>query len=190
MSYPKEVSSLSDSQLIQNIKRKKCSDSLIELASRHQGLFNKIQSRFLVSLDPCSYEQISLEVYEILYRAAKTYQPSLGAFTTWYGHCTKNHILNFLNQLTKHNKFFTELGTWADNIPLEEEKSPPIFAKTVISKIKNPQARKIMNLKFISNFSYRKIGLKLGISPQTVLNIYNKNKEELKFILQKEQKTL
>lgn len=190
MLYPKSIDTLSDIQLIQNIKIRKCSDSLIELASRHQGLFNKIKNRFSNSLDCNTLTDISLERHEILYYSVKTYKKSLGAFTTWYGSCIKNHILNILNQIKRDNKFLTELGEWTEEVPWIETVEIVPFAKTVISKLIDSRARKVMNLKFLNNLSYREIGLKMGIAPQTALNIYNKNKEELKIILQKQQNML
>ncbi|NBW13918.1 MAG: sigma-70 family RNA polymerase sigma factor [Caulobacteraceae bacterium] len=186
---------MTDLQLIRKIKNLKCEKSLIELYERHQGICNKMLQKYCkVCYDiGVSLEDLNSEKIYVVYKSALSFKNRKGIkFSTWLGNQMRYHCLNTFNKQSKdismeneNIKYITETNQakQIDNTLLNKEKVDVIF--NILDQMHDPRIKKIFNLRYFTDSKiqpWNKIGKKMHISTQTVINIHNK---ALKFINQK-----
>lgn len=178
---------MTDLQLINKIKKEKCEKSLLELASRHQGICNKmIQKYCKVCFDVgVSVSDLNSDKLLVVYKSALSYKSSKKIkFSTWLGNQMRYHCLNTLNKSNKdismeneNIKFLTEKkqSQENDNSILNQERVDSIL--DILDQMKDSRTKKIFNLRYFSNNrvkSWHEIGKEMDISTQTAINIHNK----------------
>jgi RNA polymerase sigma factor (sigma-70 family) len=178
---------MTDLQLIQKIKKNNCEQSLLELYSRHQGICNKMLQKYCkVCYDiGVSLEDLNSEKIYVVYRSALTFKSNKKIkFSTWLGNQMRYHCLNTFNKQSKdvsmeneNIKYITEnnQSKQTDHALLNKEKVDLIF--NILDQMADSRVKEIFNLRYFSDRKiqpWNKIGKKMHISTQTVINIHNK----------------
>jgi RNA polymerase sigma factor (sigma-70 family) len=178
---------MTDLQLIQKIKKNNCEQSLLELYSRHQGICNKMLQKYCkVCYDiGVSLEDLNSEKIYVVYKSALSFKANKKIkFSTWLGNQMRYHCLNTFNKQSKdvsmeneNIKYITEnnQSKQIDNALLNKEKVDLIF--NILDQMADSRVKEIFNLRYFSdrkNQPWNKIGKKMHISTQTVINIHNK----------------
>lgn len=178
---------MTDLQLIQKIKRNNCEQSLLELYSRHQGICNKMLQKYCkVCYDiGVSLEDLNAEKIYVVYKSALSFKSNKKIkFSTWLGNQMRYHCLNTFNKQSKdismeneNIKYITEnnQSKQIDNALLNKEKVDLIF--NILDQMADSRVKEIFNLRYFSDRKiqpWNKIGKKMHISTQTVINIHNK----------------
>ena len=178
---------MTDLQLIQKIKRNNCEQSLLELYSRHQGICNKMLQKYCkVCYDiGVSLEDLNAEKIYVVYKSALSFKSNKNIkFSTWLGNQMRYHCLNTFNKQSKdismeneNIKYITEnnQSKQIDNALLNKEKVDLIF--NILDQMADSRVKEIFNLRYFSDRKIQplnKIGKKMHISTQTVINIHNK----------------
>lgn len=178
---------MTDLQLIQKIKRNNCEQSLLELYSRHQGICNKMLQKYCkVCYDiGVSLEDLNAEKIYVVYKSALSFKSNKNIkFSTWLGNQMRYHCLNTFNKQSKdismeneNIKYITEnnQSKQIDNALLNKEKVDLIF--NILDQMSDSRVKEIFNLRYFSDRKiqpWNKIGKKMHISTQTVINIHNK----------------
>ena len=184
---------LSDTDLIKNIKCKNCNDSMKELEDRHSGICYSMIKKYYntmssIGIDP---NEIAKEKDYIIYKSALNFNPSKNIkFSTWVGNQMRFHCLNSMNKNNNLISMETDViknviekkqFEVSDNLFSNKEKMEFIF--NLLKQLKDSRVEKIFRLRYFSerkNMSWSKIGKKLNISTQTVINIHNKTINFLK----------
>ena len=178
---------MTDLQLIQKIKSNNCEQSLLELYSRHQGICNKMLQKYCkVCYDiGVSLEDLNAEKIYVVYKSALSFKSNKNIkFSTWLGNQMRYHCLNTFNKQSKdismeneNIKYITEnnQSKQIDNALLNKEKVDLIF--NILDQMSDSRVKEIFNLRYFSDRKiqpWNKIGKKMHISTQTVINIHNK----------------
>jgi RNA polymerase sigma factor (sigma-70 family) len=178
---------MTDLQLIQKIKKNNCEQSLLELYSRHQGICNKMLQKYCkVCYDiGVSLEDLNSEKIYVVYRSALSFKSNKKIkFSTWLGNQMRYHCLNTFNKQSKdvsmeneNIKYITEnnQSKQIDHALLNKEKVDLIF--NILDQMADSRVKEIFNLRYFSDRKiqpWNKIGKKMHISTQTVINIHNK----------------
>jgi RNA polymerase sigma factor (sigma-70 family) len=190
---------LSDVDLIENIKCSNCNDSMKELEDRHSGICYSMIKKYYntmssIGLDP---NEIAKEKDYIIYKSALNFNPTKNIkFSTWVGNQMRFHCLNSMNKNnnlismeseTIKNVIERKQSEHNDHIFSNKEKTEFIF--NLLKQLKDKRVEEIFKLRYFSerkNMSWSKIGKKLNISTQTVINIHNKTISFLKNKLESE----
>jgi RNA polymerase sigma factor (sigma-70 family) len=190
---------LSDTDLIENIKCSNCNDSMKELEDRHSGICYTMIKKYYntmssIGIDP---NEIAKEKDYVIYKSALNFNPTKNIkFSTWVGNQMRFHCLNCMNKNNNlismesdaiKNVIEKKQSEHNDHIFLNKEKSEFIF--NLLKQLKDKRIEKIFKLRYFSerkNMSWSKIGKKLNISTQTVINIHNKTISFLKNKLESE----
>jgi len=178
---------MTDSQLIKNIKKNNCEKSLLELASRHQGICNKMIQKYCKVCGDIgvSISDLNTDKMLVVYRSALNFKFNKKIkFSTWLGNQMRYHCLNTLNKSNKdismenkNIKYLTEnnQAKQVDYTSLNREKVDLIF--NILDQMADSRVKEIFNLRYFSDRKiqpWNKIGKKMHISTQTVINIHNK----------------
>jgi RNA polymerase sigma factor (sigma-70 family) len=178
---------MTDSQLIKNIKKNNCEKSLLELASRHQGLCNKMIQKYCKVCGDMgvSISDLNTDKMLVVYRSALNFKFNKKIkFSTWLGNQMRYHCLNTLNKNNKdismeneNIRYLTEKKQSQElNFnTLNQERVELIF--NILDQMKDDRIKKIFNLRYFSDAklkSWNYIGEKMNVSTQTVINIHNK----------------
>lgn len=178
-----------DIELINKVKNKNDSFALKELEQRHSGIchqmIRKYYNNILTSgMDP---EDIASDKLLVIYKSIINYNPSKNVkFSTWLGNQMRYHCLNCMNKkdptITMENSAIKKIveksqknNTCAETIM--REKSDLIFS--ILERIKDKRIIKIFKLRYfndVKHMAWNKIGKKLKLSTQTVINLHQKGK--------------
>lgn len=178
-----------DLDLINNIKNNTCADdSIKELELRHSGICHQMIKKYYSAfvekgIDPFD---VSEEKNYIIYKSALNFNPDKNVkFSTWLGNQMRYHCLNCLND--KDNSVFLNglsLEKFLDckqqvvkdeNCMVRECE----YVLDLIKQLKDKRIEKIFKMRYFSDsnkkfMSWSKIGKKLDISTQTVINLHDK----------------
>ena len=178
---------MTDLQLVQKIKKNNCEQSLLELYSRHQGICNKMLQKYCkVCYDiGVSLEDLNSEKIYVVYQSALSFKSNKKIkFSTWLGNQMRYHCLNTFNKQSKdvsmeneNIKYITEnnQSKQIDHALLNKEKVDLIL--NILDQMADSRVKEIFNLRYFSDRKiqpWNKIGKKMHISTQTVINIHNK----------------
>jgi RNA polymerase sigma factor (sigma-70 family) len=178
---------MTDLQLVQKIKKNNCEQSLLELYSRHQGICNKMLQKYCkVCYDiGVSLEDLNSEKIYVVYKSALSFKSNKKIkFSTWLGNQMRYHCLNTFNKQSKdvsmeneNIKYITEnnQSKQIDHALLNKEKVDLIL--NILDQMADSRVKEIFNLRYFSDRKiqpWNKIGKKMHISTQTVINIHNK----------------
>lgn len=182
-----KVESLSDLELINNIKLNSCNDSFLELSERHSRLFYKICHRYLKILE--SYRYSKEELFEnkdfIIFDAAIKFDINRKAkFSTWLGIWTRFFCLNKINKL----KNMPVVNSEEEIANSFNDESIEKFSKTtkerinlnnvkkVLSKLGDSRITSVFKLRYDpkldKKLSWEKISDKLKLSLGTTVKLH------------------
>ena len=132
-----------------------------------------------------SLEDLNAEKIYVVYKSALSFKSNKNIkFSTWLGNQMRYHCLNTFNKQSKdismeneNIKYITEnnQSKQIDNALLNKEKVDLIF--NILDQMADSRVKEIFNLRYFSDRKiqpWNKIGKKMHISTQTVINIHNK----------------
>src|SRR3954469_475915 len=146
-----------DLELIENIKLKNCSDSLVELSERHSSLCFEIYKKYshtLANSGTCLHELTKEKDY-VLYQAALSFKPDKNVkFSTWLGNNVK---FQCLNAITKNSQYITldspELNYFVDSVSLEnapeKDTSTLEYILSILEQLKDKRIQEIFKLRYL-----------------------------------------
>jgi DNA-directed RNA polymerase sigma subunit (sigma70/sigma32) len=196
----KEVNSLEDFQLVENIKKDRLTnDSLKELINRHTGIYLDIVNKYTQSSNATNKLDLIDEKDYNIYQAALKYQDDRGTkFPTFLGNETKWICLNKHNKKKKDPQLSIDDIKESDILTNKPEKIKKddleIFSEAIkFSKThKDKRVEKIFEMRYITGeqnkvMPWKKISEELNMSIQGCINIHNSAIEKFKIKL-KEKK--
>jgi DNA-directed RNA polymerase sigma subunit (sigma70/sigma32) len=183
---------LTDADLIKNIKDNNCNDSMKELEDRHSGICYTMIKKYYNSMSSVGVDPVELakEKDYVIFKSALNFDASRNIkFSTWLGNQMRFHCLNCMN---KNN---TTISMENESIKLIMEKNQILNTNSLLNKdnceyifnlldqLKDKRIVEIFKIRYFSDkktVSWSKIGRKLKISTQTVINLHNKTLRFLK----------
>jgi RNA polymerase sigma factor (sigma-70 family) len=182
-----------DIDLINKVKFENDNDALRELESRHTGIYNEIVKKYYKHLIDfgVNANDVSSDKLFVLYKSVMSFDPSKNVkFSTWLGNQARYYCLNCINK--KNNTLNMDQDNLIslleknqmksnDNLSRIKEKSDQIFS--ILSRIKDDRIQKIFKLRYFQGAKptpWSKIGKKLKVSTQTVINLHEKGRVFLK----------
>jgi RNA polymerase sigma factor (sigma-70 family) len=182
-----------DIDLINKVKFENDNDALKELESRHTGIYNEIVKKYYKHLIDfgVNANDVSSDKLFVLYKSVMSFDPSKNVkFSTWLGNQARYYCLNCINK--KNNTLNMDQDNLIslleknqmksnDNLSRIKEKSDQIFS--ILSRIKDNRIQKIFKLRYFQGAKptpWSKIGKKLKVSTQTVINLHEKGRIFLK----------
>lgn len=183
---------LTDADLIKNIKDNNCNDSMKELEDRHSGICYTMIKKYYNSMSSVGVDPIELakEKDYVIFKSALNFDASRNIkFSTWLGNQMRFHCLNCMN---KNNTTISMENESIKNIMernqvmnstslLNKDNCEYIF--NLLDQLKDKRIIEIFKIRYFSDkktVSWSKIGRKLKISTQTVINLHNKTLRFLK----------
>lgn len=173
-----------DENLIDNIKKQSCNDSLSELISRHSGICFSIGKKFTYNN---SSELCDLNDNKdwIIYSAAISFDSDKGAkFSTWLGNQVKFYCLNLKNKTSKYinteSSVIEYLINQKYNANFGKDNKTEIIntISDILDQIKDENIKNAIYYRYFHNknriLNYSEIAEILKVTPQTVLNWHNK----------------
>ena len=192
----KEVNSLEDFQLVENIKKDRLTnDSLKELINRHTGIYLDIVNKYTQSSNATNKLDLIDEKDYNIYQAALKYQDDRGTkFPTFLGNETKWICLNKHNKKKKDPQLSIDDIKESDILTNKPEKIKKddleIFSEAIkFSKThKDKRVEKIFEMRYITGeqnkvMPWKKISEELNMSIQGCINIHNSAIEKFKIEL-------
>lgn len=188
-----------DTDLVEEVKCKNCSDAMKELEARHSGVcFSMIKKYYnalsSVGLDP---NEVAKEKDYVMYKSVLNYDASKNIkFSTWVGNQMRFHCLNSMNKINNSismdneniKNIIEQKQCLESTKSFNKENYEYIF--NILNQFKDKRIEKIFKIRYFSdkkNVSWSKIGKKLKISTQTVINLHNKALKFLKNKLESNQ---
>jgi len=188
-----------DTDLVEEVKCKNCSDAMKELETRHSGVcFSMIKKYYnalsSVGLDP---NEVAKEKDYVMYKSVLNYDATKNIkFSTWVGNQMRFHCLNSMNKINnsismdnENIKNIIEQKQCLEGVKsINKENYEYIF--NILSQFKDKRIERIFKMRYFSDkkvVSWSKIGKKLKISTQTVINLHNKALKFLKNKLESNQ---
>tara|TARA_R110002020_G_scaffold19821_6_gene68012 strand:+ start:684 stop:1286 length:603 start_codon:yes stop_codon:yes gene_type:complete len=178
-----EWSFLTDLHLIKRVKDKNCEKSLIELSSRHSGLYFKIIKKYSKTFfaNDIDLNETTSDKNLIIWNSAKNFKEEKNVkFSTWLANQVKYFCLNTLNKKSKDRLVATEdeiLDCLNEKPTTEKHENLFEFTENILSQLKDPRIRDIFSLRYSveeKKPSWCIIARKLDISTQTAINLHNK----------------
>jgi RNA polymerase sigma factor (sigma-70 family) len=179
----KKLRALNDNELIKNVKKLNCDNSLKELVERHGGMIFSIGKKYCTS---CCLDLNDLNdnKYWIIYQSIKSFNPEKGSkFSTWLGNQIRFFCLNHKN---KNNRLVTTEDNYLEYFINESNKKNNNSNKkevinTIVdlfNDITDPNMKNAIYYRYFFNkeriLNYSEIAQILDVTPQTVLNWHNK----------------
>ena len=179
----KNVTSLKDEKLINNILISQCNESLKELVNRHSGMIFNIGKKYCPSCN-LDLNDLNDNKYWIIFNAVQSFDSTKGSkFSTWLGNQIRFFCLNYKN---KNNKFITIEDSSLEFIINENNKKNNHSNKKEIidnivdlfNQISDPNTKNAIYYRYFHDkeriLNYAEIAEILKVTPQTVLNWHNK----------------
>ena len=194
---------LDDRLLIKQIKRKKCSDSILKLREKHAGLVIDIYSRYGSVLHKLNFkpQEFSDEINYLIYDSAKKFdlRRKKIKYSTWLGEQVKYFCLNKINELNKKKTIEAEPDTIikiindcykSENADKKNTQELCNYIFNILNQLKDPRIIKIFKLRFFESgkkgkqkMDWHEIGDKVGLSNQGAINLFNKGLKFLRYKL-------
>lgn len=183
---------LSDQELIDKVKKYNCSDSLNELAKRHQGIFCKMAHKY-ANMCAKNYQSCSgLGIQDFLdnqlfitYQAICDYDPDRNTkFVTWLGNKTRFYCLN---TIAKQSRYISPESDTADKVSdfktFEDSQQGSDYSMEseyvleILNKLKDKRVKRVIELRYFSEDKqdriFSSIAKKLEMSTQGVINMHD-----------------
>lgn len=184
---------IQDIDLINKVKLENDNEALKELENRHTGIYNEIVKKYYKHLTDfgVNAQDVSSDKLFVLYKSVMSFDPTKNVkFSTWLGNQARYYCLNCINK--KNNLLNMDQESLIalleknqmksnDNLSKIKEKSDQIFS--ILSRIKDERIQTIFRLRYFQGSKptpWSKIGKKLKVSTQTVINLHEKGRIFLK----------
>ncbi len=178
-----DITTLQDKQLIIRIQKKNCNDSLKELISRHSAIYYNIVKKYIPSLTLCGIgaDEVYNDKNHLIWRVALSFNPKKGSkFSTWMANQVRYSCLNLMRYRKEIAFDSDKLDNLIDNDSSSEPTNKYLFhyVNNILNQITDKRIKIIYKMRYFSDkdkpVSWRKIGKKLKISSQTVINLHER----------------
>lgn len=176
------IKDLDDLKLIDNVKLKNCSDSLVELVNRHSGVCFSIGKKY-ASVCGLDLNDLNDNKYWIIFTALNSFDANKGSkFSTWLGNQVRFFCLNFKNKNQKFVPTEDKMLEYIMNIMgghnNTNKKEIVDNVIDIFNQISDPNMKNAIYYRYFFNkeriLNYSEIANILNVTPQTVLNWHNK----------------
>ncbi len=183
-----DLQQLKDFELVYKIREENCSDSLLTLSERHQGLIFQTMKKYAnaAQCSGISFDDFKQDANLLVFNAAKKYDEDKNIkFSTWLGNTVRYHCLNTLHKESKYfNTENEELTTYiSDKTGNQEEMArndileQVEYVKEILSQVKDKRVERIITLRYLSGDSKKKsfesIARSLDLSVQGVCDLHD-----------------
>ena len=179
-----ENTTLTDKELIINVKDRNCNDSLKTLIYRHSALCFDICKKYssAISKNGLRVEDVTEEKEFIIYKSAISFNPEKKTkFSTWLGNQVRYHCLNLMNKNnlvpTEDNQldFYINKDVSYEKCSMSEKME---YIDNLIKQIKDKRIKEIIQIRYFETPNkktpWNKVANKIGVSTQTAINLHNK----------------
>jgi len=179
-----------DNELVTNVKRTNCEDSLKLLISRHSPLCFDVCKKYSKALIQRGIDvnDISGDKDYMIYKSVMSFDPTKKTkFSTWLGNQMRYHCLNSLNKNrlipTEDSQmdFFMNRNVEYVKDSVEEQVD---YVDNLVSQIKDSRVKKIFSLRYFGNPNkktpWNKVAKEVGVSTQTAINLHTKAMDMIK----------
>ncbi len=175
----------SDQQLIENIQRNNCSDSVIMLSERHGGIVMQHAKKYSVKA-PCSgntLQDYGEEIPYIVYKAAQSYETDKNVkFVTWLGCSSRYYFLDRTKEkLIEHKgrlEDFNEFNEVCDSQQFDVSRNSfdREYIMQIASQMKDRRIGRIIDLMYYGEtpLKYPAVAQKMGVSAHIVKVLHRK----------------
>lgn len=183
-----------DNKLVKQVNLNRCSESILKLAQRHVGIFNKVYKKYFKPLNEVgyAYKNFQDDINLIVFKACISFKDNKGSkFSTWLCNHVRYHCLNEINSKNKKNKIKLDLSNnfeeKTDSSSKELDaycqekkiKDDADYIMNILSEMKDKRISKIFDMRYFSQtnkskLAWSSIAKKLGISTQTAINLHEK----------------
>ena len=180
-----------DKELAIKVRDERCSSSVLNLAERHIGIFNKVYKSYSKPLSGVgySYEAFRSDMNLIVFKACKSFKEDGGSkFSTWLCNHVRYFCLNEINNKNKKNRIKIDLKNFLEDdgglvsdsqSQGEKVRGEAEYIMNLLSEMKDKRISKIFNMRYFgetdkNKLPWSKIGQELGISTQTAINLHEK----------------
>jgi RNA polymerase sigma factor (sigma-70 family) len=186
---------MSDEQLVDEVKRTANSDCLVELSKRHGGIYNRIAMNSLSGNYPSSlFGDVISDLQYQIYQAALKFDPEKNVkFVTFLGNCTKYMCMDINNQNAKKIDnvcdFYDEYTNTIIREPSDEnDETTESFDRvfSFLNLIKNEDMKKVIKMRYKSGkqhnklLQYREIASETGYSIEWCRKLHDRGIKKLK----------
>jgi len=186
---------MTDIELVFKVKNEKCNQSLCSLIEKHSPLCNDIFGKYAESLMQSGVylNDVYGEKDNLIYKAALTYKPEKKvAFNTWVGNICKYFCKTKISKGAKSKTIpvsseVLDYYSTEESLTDKQDEMEECDKQRVLDILKENHDKRVVEVFKIRYFSgtrnpvtFKKIGEKMGISDQTVLNIHRKGIKSLK----------
>ena len=179
-----ENTTITDTELIINVKNNNCNNSLKTLIRRHSALCFDVCKKYssAISKNGLRVEDVTDEKEFIIYKSAMSFNPEKKTkFSTWLGNQVRYHCLNLMN---KNNLVLTEdpqldyfINKDVDYEPYSMKEKMD-YVDNLVNQIKDKRVAKIIRMRYFNNPSkktpWNRVAAEIGVSTQTAINLHNK----------------
>lgn len=176
-----------DCDLIIKVNTEACCRSFEKLLDRHTGIVIKMMFKYkrFIESNGLSFDEILDEKQFLVYESIRTFDPSKKTkFSTWLGNQVRYFCLNKVRKESRKislpeekMNFFLDKADEETIINFDEIKELVSF---LLSKIKDKRVKQVFDIRYFSGsrkaVPFKVIAKKMGVAPQTVVNLHNKAK--------------
>lgn len=179
---------LPDAQLIERIKNFNCSDSIVELTSRHQGLVVQVAKKYAYSSQTTgvALEDFLQDSMTLVFDAARDFNEEKNVkFSTWLGSKVRYFCLN---TLTRESKYYSaETTDVADHLINSVSNEAEVtnqgiqdeaeYVLNILEQIKDERIKKVVRMRYFEQDKTRRsfgvIAQELNMSKQGVIDLHD-----------------
>ena len=180
------METITDTELVENVKEKSCNNSLKELILRHSALCVDIYKKYTPAL--CASGVPIQDVYQdkdyIVYKSALSFKPEKNVkFSTWLGNQVRYHCLNAINSkgylLNVENEEDMDFFSYHSNFTQQESYDLEIeYVFSILAKLKDPRIKEVFILRYFTSdkkkMPWSEIGKEMSVSTQTAINLHRR----------------
>lgn len=173
---------------IEKVQEEDCDKSLMTIIERYSPVFLSMYAKYVASIKSSGADpnDILSDRCLIIYESAKSFNLNKGSsFCTWLSNNVKYRCLHIMAKQAKKGK----LSDRVKNNRIEEREQNPFKYKELnsfifneLDNIKDKRIKNVYSLRYFcgEKMTWAKIGVKLGFSSQTAINLHKRGAEILK----------
>lgn len=175
-----------DIELIRNVRENNCSDSIMELQSRHQGLLCKVAKKYsgYAEISGTYFNNFVQDFPFVVNEAVREYDENREIkFSTYLGNTMKFHCLNTINgeaefAAVKQTATYEDRGYILPDCEIVDntQEDNLEYISNLLSQVKNPKIKDIIRLRYMSGTkrkTFKQLSKLTNLSIQGVKNLHD-----------------
>lgn len=170
---------LDDFTLVENVRSKGCSDSILELIERHKPLCIKVFKRYSRPLVDKNYYHVNFEedIPIIFLTAISSFNVEKKCkFNTWLGNHVRYFCLNTLNAKKLSEITLDQHPILEKLAELDDNQEFIDFALNLLGRLKDKRIKKIFELRYLPGppeTNWQEVASKVNISIPTAIKLHD-----------------